>query len=354
MTLGGNLIPAAVAIPAVLGAVGIGGSIFSGITGANAAKSAAQVQADAAAKAGQQVTDSAAAVNPGITSAAATAGAGATRAAGDAGAGVASATDRANGLLDPYRLSGEAANSTLENGLVAGGDFNRMPTAADVQLDPAFADRLAAGAKVLDRSAAARGGANSGTQAMALNDYAQTNASSEYEKAFERYRTSTQDRFNNLNTVAGRGADVSNTEGKNLINSGVYSGDAIQKAATYQGDKTYGAAVDTGNRTFDASRLSADYLTQKANAEAGGIVGKSNAITGAIGGGINALTGAASLYARMSDGGGGGIKTNAPYYDPNGTTTNPDGSLTVRRNPGIKSAASNPGLLYVNNLRKAA
>ena len=44
--------PAAVAIPAVTAAIGLGGSIFSGVSGSRAAKSAAQIQADAAAQAG--------------------------------------------------------------------------------------------------------------------------------------------------------------------------------------------------------------------------------------------------------------------------------------------------------------
>ncbi|HXJ72246.1 MAG TPA: hypothetical protein VNM37_05320, partial [Candidatus Dormibacteraeota bacterium] len=80
------LMPAAVAIPAVTAAIGLGGSIFSGVSGSRAAKSAAQIQADAAAQAGQRVTDAANQVNPQIAAAAQTAGQNVTQAAGTAGA----------------------------------------------------------------------------------------------------------------------------------------------------------------------------------------------------------------------------------------------------------------------------
>lgn len=335
--------PAAVAIPAVLGAVGLGGSIYSGITGSSAASKAAAVQKAAADQAGQLVTKSAADVNPAITAAAGLSGAQVTKAAGESGAGVASATDRANSLLDPYRLSGEAANSELQNGLIAGGDFNRTPTAADIKLDPGFLDRLQAGARISDRRAAAGGGVFSGTQAMALNDYAQTQASSEYEKAFERYRSSTQDRFNNLNTVAGRGTQVAGVEGNNLIDSGKYSGDKTYDASKYQGDKTYDASVNTGSRTYDAAKSAGEFLTEGANAEAGGIVGKANAINGAIGSGVNSLAGAGSVYAQLNP-----LRTASPGLPP----------ATAPRIPGVTipfaANRTNPAAIYSNNLRRAA
>lgn len=293
---------AAIAIPAILGAVGVGGSIFSGITGAKAATSAAQIQQQAAQKAGDQVIQSAKDINPLITSAADIAGSGVTRAAGDAGAGVASATDRANALVDPYRLSGYDANTELTNGLVAGGDFNRTPTAADITLDPGFANRLKYDQIGLERSSAARGGASSGTALMDLSRFSQREASTEYDKAFQRFREGIGDRFSRLNAVAGRGADVAGVEGNRLVDSGKYSGDAIRDAAKYQGDKTYNAAVDTGNRTFDASRLGADYLTQGANAEAAGKVARANAITGAISSGVSAVGGAAGIYSQLKTG----------------------------------------------------
>lgn len=304
--------PAAVAIPAVLGAIGVGGSIFSGIKSANAAKDATAIQSEAAAKAGQQVTDTAKAVNPLITEAAAKAGSDVTNTAGLAGAGVASATDRANALLDPYRTAGDEASGTLQNGLVPGGDFNRNPTAADIQLDPGFANRLHFADVGVERSAAARGGAASGSALMDLSRFNQNEASQEYEKAFQRFRQSTQDRFSNLNTVAARGSTDAATEGANLIGSGKYSGDKIFDAAEYQGDKNYNATVKTGDNTFDASKLSADYLTQEANAKAAGKVGAANALTGAVSSGLGALTNAGTLYNSLK---------NPQYYKPGNMNT---------------------------------
>lgn len=293
--------PAALAVPAVLGAVGIGGSIFSGISGAKAASSASQIQSEAAAKAGQQVTDAARNVNPLISGAAGTAGADVTKQAGLAGAGVASATDRANALLDPYRMSGEQANDVLSTGLTAGGQFNRTPSASDIQMDPGFAARLAASQKGLERSAAARGGAASGTALQDLARFNQTEASNEYEKAYQRFAQNREANFNYANTVAGRGNADAQTEGANLIGSGKYSGDATMDAARYQGDKNYGAAVQTGANTINAADRSADYATQGANAQAAGVVGRANAITGAVSSGIGAIGSAGNLYNQLKN-----------------------------------------------------
>lgn len=288
--------PASVAIPAVLGAVGVGGSIFSGISGASAAKSAAQIQSDAAAKAGTQVINAANTVNPLITGAAGVAGADVANQAGLAGAGVASATDRANNLLDPYRMSGETANDVLSTGLASGGQFNRTPTAADIQMDPGFANRLQFADAGLERSAAARGGAASGTALMDLSKFNQREASSEYGAAFQRFMQNRDANFGYANTVAGRGRDVAGTEGANLIGSGKYSGDITTNAAQYQGDKNYNAAVTTGQNTLGATEKAGEFATQGANAQAAGTVGKANAITGAIGSGIGALSSAGNLY----------------------------------------------------------
>lgn len=305
-------------ISAVVGGGGLVGNLIGGAVGSSAAKKSAGVLHDAATQAGKQVTDAAAAVNPtitaaadkagtGVVTAAQTAGAGVTDAANTAGAGVTSAATNANLLLDPYAKSGVTANDTLTAGLAPGGDFNKTPTLKDLQIDPSFQFFEDQGIKTKDRSAAARGGVLSGTAAMDLENFKYGVESQEYQKAFDRFRSSTSDRFSRLNTVAGRGVDVAGTEGANLIGAGKYTGDKGFDAATYAGDKdvaaagyagdkTYGAATTTGANTLHAADSSANYLTQGANAEAGGIVGSANAITGAIGGATSALGGAAGLY----------------------------------------------------------
>ena len=308
---------AALAIPAVLGAVGVGGSIFSGITGSNAAKDAAAIQSAAATKAGQQVTDAAAAVNPQITTAAQQAGAGvtgaagtaatnATNAAGVAGAGVTGQSSAANDILDPYSQAGQAA-ADAEKASIGTGPGG-MPSASQIQMDPGFAARLSYGIRATDRGAAARGGVSSGSAAMALNDYAQTQASNEYQNAFNRFL---QNRAS-LGSIAGQGIQAGTTQGQNLIGAARYAGDTgIQAnefggqlntgAAQYAGDRTYGAATTTAANTLGAAEKSADYLTQRANAQAAGKVGAANAVSGAVGSGIGALTSAGAIYSSLKN-----------------------------------------------------
>lgn len=287
--------PAAVAVPAIMGAVGIGANIFTGIKGANAAKTSAQIQAEAATKAGQSVIDTTNEVNPSIRTAADYAGAQATKAAGDAGAGVWSSTDRANALLNPFSQAGADAAETLRAGLVDGGTFNRPFTAADIQMDPGFAFRMAEGQKALEHSAAAKGGALGGAAVKAATRYAQDYSSGEFKNAFDRYNTTTQNRYANLFGVAGLGATTSTREGDNLTAAGRYSGDAIQNAAQYSGTTGINAANLIAANSIDATKTAADYNTGAAQARAAGVVGSTNAITGAVQGSVKAATDAATL-----------------------------------------------------------
>lgn len=300
-------------IQAIAGGTGlIGGvaSIFGASKQAQAAKDAAAIQSAAAAKAGQQVTDIANEGNVGIHGAADKASSDAINAARDATSRVDQATaagntklDQANLLLDPYKQSGDAANATLQAGLASGGQFNKIPTAADIQIDPGFAARLQAQQTVIERSAAARGGAASGTALMDLAKFGQTQEADEYSKAFDRYRESTGDAFSRLNTVAGRGFDASGQEagnlGKessNLIGAGTYGGDKTFNATTYGGDKEFGAATSTAANANQAAYQSGEFGVQGANAQASGKIGAANAFNQGISGALNAVGTGAGVY----------------------------------------------------------
>ncbi|MCC6475282.1 MAG: hypothetical protein IT514_16230 [Burkholderiales bacterium] len=278
---------------AILGGVT---SLFGARKSAKAAKDAALVQQAAADKASQWVTDAAAAGNRDIVSGADRAGEAATTAATDAGTGVRTSADRANALLDPYRASGDAATAELDRGLVAGGDFNRTPTKADIEIDPGFGFRLLESQRAYDRSAAARGGAVSGTALMDLERVRQGMASEEYAKAFERFRASTGDRFGRLNTVAGRGFQAAGVEGDNLIDAEKFAGGLSYDAAKYGGDKTYDAAVTTARNTNVATTQAGEFTLQGANANASGKVGEANAWNEGLGGVADAVNSGAGIY----------------------------------------------------------
>lgn len=281
------------AVSGGMGLLGVGASLFGASNQAKAAKEAAALQAAAAAKAGQGVMTTAEEHNRDIISSADRSSAAVSEAAARAGGDVAAATGRANAYLDPYRQSGEVGNDVLTAGLAKGGQFNAQPTAADIQMDPGFAERLKAGQVVRERSAAARGGASSGTALMDLEHYAQTEESSEFDKAFQRFQKNRENNFTFANTVAGRGFNAANIEGENLIGSGKYSGDLSVGAAKYGGDKIYDAAGQTAHNSNEAARENGEFIAQGANAQAAGKVAPASAwntgISGAIGAGFGAL-----------------------------------------------------------------
>lgn len=307
---------------AVAAGLGIGTGLLGGVLNlfgaskqAKAAEEAAKVQQEAAARAGQGVMDTAAEHNKDIISGADRASAAASDAAAQAAKGVYDRADGANAkldqanlMLDPYRTTGETGNTVLNNGLQAGGQFNKTPTMADIQIDPGFDFRLAQGQKTQERSAAARGGAASGTALMDLQRFSQGLASDEYAKAFQRFRDNRADTFGFANTVAGRGLDASKTEGTNLgregdnlIGAGQYGGDKLYGAATYGGDKVFNAANATADNSNRAAQENGDYITQGGNAQAAGIVGKANAEASKLTGFFNGATAGAGVYNLLSN-----------------------------------------------------
>lgn len=258
-------------ITAIVGGASILTGIIGGHSQANAAKSAAQIQADAATKAGQNITDVTKGVNPDILAAAKT-----------AGAGVTDAATNANKLLDPYARAGATAADVENAGIAPGGDFNKTPGMSDLTIDPGYAFREQQGEQALTRSAAAHGGVGGGGFEKDLAAYSQGQASQEYQAAFNRFETSQQNRFANVNAVANAGRVAATTQGGNLIGAGEYAGNADINATNLTSSNTIGAAKTAG-----------DYATQAANATASGKVAASNATWGGITGGINTAAGLA-------------------------------------------------------------
>jgi len=108
--------------------------------------------------------------------------------------------DTQRGDAAPWRDAGVRSLSQL-----ASGDFQRDFTPSDFQADPGFAFRMAEGQKAIERSAAARGGLNSGATMKALMRFGQDTASSEYQNAYNRFNADRDRRFNRLSNLAGLG-----------------------------------------------------------------------------------------------------------------------------------------------------
>lgn len=204
-------------------------SLISGITGAQAAKSAADVQAESAREARQLARD---------------------------------IFNEQKALQEPFRTAGISAQNQLLTllglpGGTQGAEFGRYARPfgmQDFQADPGYAFRLSEGLKALEASRAAqRGGSTgllSGATGKALQRYGQDLASQEYGNAFNRYQTERANRLAPLGS---------------LMSSG-------QAAAAGQAGYAGQYGQTAGGLTTDIGA-----------AQAAGGIGSANAITNALG-----------------------------------------------------------------------
>ena len=148
--------------------------------------------------------------------------------------------------LEPWRLAGVKSLSQLGN-----GDFQRDFTAADFQKDPGYDFRMQEGQKAIERSAAARGGLQSGGTLRALSRYGQDYASGEYQNAYNRFNADRDRRFGRLSSVAGLGQTTGSqvgAMGANYANSlsGLNQGYANQVGANTMGAANAAGAAGIG------------------------------------------------------------------------------------------------------------
>lgn len=166
-------------------------------------------------------------------------------------------------LNEPFRQAGITSQNQLLTLLgLQGGDPNspnwgryaRDFSMADYQADPGYQFRLDEGQKALERSAAARGGLQSGAALKAAARFGQDYGSQEYQNAFNRYQVNRSNQLNPLQSVMGAGQSATNT----LTNA---AGQSAQNMM--QGYGNLGQA------------------------RASGYIGMSNALTGALNQGSN-------------------------------------------------------------------
>lgn len=323
-------------VTAIAGGVGLVGNVVGGFMGSSAAKKAGAIQAQAAQAASDKVGDSVNLANAPIADATKNAQelatAGGNRVidtAGAAKAGMDTAARDANSLLNPYADAGADAAGTLKTGLAAGGDFNKMPTLADLQMDPGAAWQRQQMEQTLARSAAAKGGAVSGAALKDLTNYSAGALAQDYQNSFNRFETATQNRFSNLFNVSRAGQDASNVQGGNLTGAAKYGGDITTRGAEtalganeFAGQAGMTGANEIGTNFMNGARTQADLITGKGAAEAAGVVGSANAMAGGIAGGANAVTGSLNTYNLM--------KNPAVRGTPSGTPAGlPPGSVPI-------------------------
>jgi hypothetical protein len=167
-----------------------GGTVASGLIGADAARGAAATQAEAAKKAAR--------INRKIY-----------------------LQQRED--LRPYREQGYTALEDIEAlKPFLTGQFG--PEEFETYLDPSIAFRQRLGTQATERLANIGGGALSGNTMRALEEFGQGLASTEYGNAFNRFQTERSNIYNTLANIAGMG--------QNAVNTGVSAGQALGSQLT--------------------------------------------------------------------------------------------------------------------------
>jgi hypothetical protein len=126
---------------------------------------------------------------------------------------------------------GAAAGQSADFGRYA-RDFGM----SDFQQDPGYAFRLSEGQKLLDRSAAARGGLISGGALRAATRYGQDMGSQEYQNAFNRYQTNRSNQLQPLGSLMTLGQNAAANQGASMGTYGTNVGNAYMGQGDIQGN----------------------------------------------------------------------------------------------------------------------
>ena len=223
-----------------------GGSIFSGLLGANAAESAADTQAAAANRAADLQYKM---------------------------------WQEQQALQEDWLKEGKKAVNRLGTGLAPGGEFATPFSQTNWMTDPGYQFRLSEGLKALDRTAAQRGGLVSGGALKAAERYGQDYASNEYQNAFNRYYQERQNMMAPLQSLAGVGQTTAQQLGQSAGQYGTNVGNlltgagAAQAAGTIGGANALTSALGGGISAYQSNQrnqLLSDWLTRQNNPEANG------------------------------------------------------------------------------------
>lgn len=165
------------------------------------------------------------------------------------------------------RMKALADAEVAKQGETQSADFGALTkkfTLDDYVQDPGYQFRLSEGMKGLDRSAAARGGLQSGAALKAAANYSQNAASAEYGNAYNRFNTDQNTQYNRLASLAGlgqtatsataaAGSNYANNVGSYAMTNGANQGNAALSAGNARGSSYSGIANALGS--YDWSKL---------------------------------------------------------------------------------------------------
>lgn len=207
MLTGGDLFVAA----AVIGGIGVAGSVVSGISSSKAAgaqASAAQAAADGEKAQYQQ-----------------------------------NRTDQ-----QPYMNSGTHALDTINNDLSTGTGFAAPFSLSNFMSSPGYQFQLQQGQNAVNSSAAATGGTLNGGTLKALQQYTSGLANSTYGDAYNRYLSTSQQQYGQLFNLANLGEQATSTLGNQGVQTAQAAGNDLTQVgnAKAAGDIGVGNAINSG------------------------------------------------------------------------------------------------------------
>jgi hypothetical protein len=190
--------------------------------------------------------------------------------------------DEQQRLSAPYVAGGTTAQNRLMELLGLGtntggadyGKYSRDFGMSDFVTDPGYNFRLLEGQKAIDRSAAARGGTQSGAALKAAAQYGQKMGSEEYGRAYDRYNTNRSNQLAPLGSLMSSGQAAAVGAAGNAGNYGVTGGNTIMAggAANAAGQlgvgNTINNALSTATSSYQNQKNFNDYLASK-NAQRG-------------------------------------------------------------------------------------
>lgn len=220
----------------------------------------------------------------------------------------------------PWLQAGQVSLQQLMAGLAPGGSLSTpdpnstftTPTLAQAEQNPGYQFTQQQGNKAIEASAAASGGAFTGNEAEALDQYNQNLATTNYSNV-----------YNQALQTFGTNFNAYNTNQSNLYNKLASSSGLGQTAATQLGQIGGTAATAEGNTIVGAGQ-----------ANAAGTLGVTNSLAGIVNGVTNNTSGYLSLQSMLNG--------NANLGPQAGT------GVALPAQSYIPSQESNPALPYID------
>lgn len=186
-------------------------------------------------------------------------------AAGGAAATQSAAADRATELqreqferqradIEPWRRAGIGALGRMQD-----PELMREFRMEDYREDPGYQFRMQEGQRALERSAAARGGLQSGATLKALQRYGQQMGAQEFGAARARFRETQADRWNRLASLAGVGQTATTQLGQAGQQFAGQTGQNIMSAANVQAAAQMQQAQAAGQALTGLASLGVQY-----------------------------------------------------------------------------------------------